>query len=72
MHPLLKGIFGFSIFENSEKKRWDGHTRVKNDVEIRCGHFQRIINNCILWNKLTKKYAYRSAFCVDHARIYIY
>ena len=47
-------------------------TCVENDVEIRCGHFQKIINNCILWNKLTKKYADHSAFCVDHAHIYIY
>ena len=30
------------------------------------------INNCILQNKLTKKYAYHNPFCVDHAHIYIY
>ena len=27
---------------------------------------------CILRNKLTKKYADRSTFCVDDAHIYIY
>ena len=54
------------------KKRWDGHACVYNDVEIRCGHFQKIINNCKLRNKLTKKYADHSSFCVDHAHIYIY
>ena len=42
-----------------------------NNVEIRCGHFRKIINNCILRNKLTKKYTDDSAFCVDHAHIYI-
>ena len=44
----------------------------KNDVEIRCGHFQKIVNNCILRNKLTKKYADHSALCVGHAHIYLY
>ena len=29
------------------------------------------INNCILRNKLTKKYVDHSAFCADHAHIYI-
>ena len=37
---------------------------------MRCGHFQKIINNCILWNKLTKKYVDHTALCVDHAHIY--
>ena len=54
-----------------KKKSWMD-TCVKNDAEIRYGRFQKIINNCILQNKLTKKYAYHSAFWVYHAHISIY
>ena len=39
-------------------------------LKIKCGHFRKIINNCILWNKLTKKYADHNNFCVDHAHIF--
>ena len=43
-----------------------------NDAEIECGHFRKIINNCIMRKKLTKKYAHHTAFYVDHAHIYIF